>query len=241
MWGSVLLGGHGNSPVGQTSISAATGTIAALNVTNTSTSSGGGTGLYVLGGPSSTFVSQAAVIGDSHDLAGVRGTSFTNSGVSGVSSTSFGVQGNSSSGPGVYGFSPSGPGVFGDSTSGTGVIGTTSGNGQSAVHGADDSSGGGVGVLADSVNGRALQLNGVAAFSRSGLATVGGTSSSPLSSVTVTGVALTASSVVLATPQTHSGKVAVAAVVTHPATSSFTLYLTASVNVTFTVAWFVVG
>ena len=231
VWGSVLLGGHVNSPTGQTNLTAATGTVAALNVTNTSTGSGDGTGLYVLGGASSAFPSAAAVIGDSHDLVGVAGTSWLNNGVSGQSHSNAGVSGASVNGTGVYGGSISGPGVFG----------ATAGNGQPAVSGDDTSSGGGYGVLAASANGKALQVNGVAAFSRSGLATIAGTSTSPLSSVTVTGVALTAASMVLATPQTHSGKVAVAAVVTHPTTSSFTLYLTANVTVSFNVAWFVIG
>jgi hypothetical protein len=46
-----------------------------------------------------------------------------------------------------------------------------------------------------------MESNGVATFSRSGLATVAGTTTTPKSSVTVTGVALSASSLILATPQ----------------------------------------
>lgn len=92
--GSALIMGQSNdSGTSQTSLKAATGSVAALNLTNSSTGSGQGTGLYALGGSSSGLPSSAAVIGESHDLAGVEGTSNTNVGVSGKSENNHGVAG----------------------------------------------------------------------------------------------------------------------------------------------------
>jgi hypothetical protein len=99
----------------------------------------------------------------------------------------------------------------------------------------------GVGMSAASTSGTALQVDGVAAFSRSGLATVAGTSSAKKSSVKGTGVALTASSLILATPQGKVAGVAVEGVVPDVSASSFTIYLTKAVKVSLGIAWFVVG
>jgi hypothetical protein len=78
-------------------------------------------------------------------------------------------------------------------------------------------------------------------FSRSGTATVAGTSSAAQTSVKVTGVKLTASSMILATPQAHHAGVGVAAAVPDVAAKSFTLYPTAAVKTTIKVAWFIIG
>ena len=89
--------------------------------------------------------------------------------------------------------------------------------------------------------GPALAVDGVATFSRSGIATVAGTSSRSADKIKVTGVALTSSSLVLATPQDYVAGVAVAAVVPKVSSSSFDIYLTEAVEVSLDVAWFVIG
>ena len=77
-----------------------------------------------------------------------------------------------------------------------GAAGTTGGNG---VHGIAESSSG-AGVLAENTGGgTALKATGPAVFSRSGILTV----AAGKSSGTVTGVPLTAASLVLATLQQH--------------------------------------
>jgi hypothetical protein len=106
--------------------------------------------------------------------------------------------------------------------SGTGVEGTSSS---------------GVGVLASSTQGVALQVTGKAVFSRSGLAVVpAGTNR-----VIVTGVALTSTSLILALVQQSAGSAFVRAAVPAPASSSLTILLNKSPSVNVTVAWFVVN
>ena len=128
--------------------------------------------------------------------------------------------------PGVHGIGgPSGgTGVLGEGGTGIGVSGTA---------------GSGIGVLA--AGATALSVQGQALFSQSGRATVAGTSATPKSSVTVTGVSLRSGSLVLATPQTHLSGVAVSAVVPNVAGSSFTIYLTKAVTNAAKVGWFVVN
>lgn len=153
---------------------------------------------------------------------------------------------------GVYGFSAAsggGTGVEGDSNYGTGVIGVTEENGQSGVHGKDVSASGGYGVSGRSDNGigvycqgaTALQVDGVAGFSRSGIAVVAGSVAKPEKRVTVSGIDLSATSLIFVTPQGHVGGVAVEAAVPDVASSSFTIYLTDVVTISLPMAWFVVG
>jgi len=99
----------------------------------------------------------------------------------------------------------------------------------------------GVGVSATSTSGPALQVQGIANFSRSGSALVAGTVASPEVGVTVSGVPLTASSIILATPQVYVPEVGIAAVVPDVQSGSFTIYLTAAVSASVVVAWFVIG
>jgi hypothetical protein len=96
-------------------------------------------------------------------------------------------------------------------------------------------------ILASNTGGTALQVDGVATFSRSGVAKVTGTSSKPKTSVVVSDVVLSTSSMVLTTPQGHVAGVAVAGVVLDVSTGSFTIYLTEAVSVSLHIAWFVVG
>jgi hypothetical protein len=55
------------------------------------------------------------------------------------------------------------------------------------------------------------------------------------------GVALSHSSLILATPQTHVAGVCISAVVSDVSKRSFTIYLTTAVQATVKIAWFVVG
>jgi hypothetical protein len=210
-----------------------------------------------------------AVVGDLGGSIGVLGLSSSNDGVHGETShdensgvagidtsTSggHGTYGRSTNGIGVYGTLASGlsglldssvAGVVGDSSSGHGVLGlsagddavhgTTSADGFSGVRGIDQSTGGGYGVFGSSTAGTALRVEGVAEFSRTGSAHVSGTS------VTVTGVPLSSSSLILATLQGYEKGVAVAGVVPDVASSSFTIHLTKATKVSVAVAWFIIG
>jgi hypothetical protein len=103
----------------------------------------------------------AAIVGANGDVgAGVRGEATTGAGLLGVSPLGAGVEGSSTTGSGVLGVSEEGTGVLGHITlSGNGVHGHSFGNA-------------GVGVRASAEAGRALVVDGKAAFSRSGRATV---------------------------------------------------------------------
>jgi hypothetical protein len=114
-----------------------------------------------------------------------------------------------------------GSGVYGEATSATG-IGVT---GASAT---------GIGVEASSTSGVALSVLGKVKFSRSGVATV----AAGKKTVKVTLAGVTASSLVLATPQKAETGVAVNAAA--PATGSFTITLTAAPTSSLKVAWFVI-
>jgi hypothetical protein len=149
-----------------------------------------------------------------------------------------GVDATTSSGPGT--------GVSGQSTDNTGVSGTSI-QGQ-GVKGASEFGDGiqglsafGTGVSASSGAGTALAVDGTATFSRSGIATI----PSGDNVVTVTGVPLTSTSLVLATLQQLRtigfALTTVAAVVPNPASSSFVIYLNQNVSTSTSVAWFVVN
>jgi len=188
-----------------------------------------------------------AVYGTSLNGIGVSGNSLSGTGVSGT------ITGNSSGMSAVYGEDASGgggAGVQGISYRGTGVLGMVSGNtaGIRAVYGVDQTSQSGsygvfgtsalgVGVYAESESSIALEVQGVATFSRSGLATVG----AGKASVEVSDVALSASSMVLVTPQGKAAGVSVEGVVTNVRESSFKIYLTAASTGELDVAWLVIG
>jgi hypothetical protein len=155
-----------------------------------------------------------------------------------------GVYGNGSS-YGVWGVS-SGNGVYGLGLGAlNGVFGQTSSTTASGVYGQNDGSGYGVagradngtGVLADSANGTALTVNGVATFSRSGIATVLATTRK----VNVTNIALSPSSLVVATIQGNVAGTWVQGVTTSIANSAFTIFLNKAVTANAKVAWFVVN
>jgi hypothetical protein len=128
-----------------------------------------------------------------------------------------------------YGTYSRGPnyGVFGNATgaSGTGVWG-------------DSSSG--TGVRANSATGTALQVTGKAKFSRSGVATVAGTSTAQKNSVRVT-LPITAKSMMTATLQKYVPGVFVVAAVPNVAGGYFTIYLNRSVSTSVgPISWMVV-
>jgi hypothetical protein len=96
----------------------------------------------------------------------------------------------------------------------------------------------GVGVLAENTaGGTALKAAGPAVFSRSGILTV----AAGKSSGTVTGVALSAASLVLATLQQNLSGVYVRSAVPNVPGSSFTVHLSKAVTASAAVAWFVVN
>jgi hypothetical protein len=214
--------------------------------------SGIGRGQAGVGGDSSTG---SGVVGSSASGDGVHGVAAAatgyiglQSGVSGESSSGVGVWGTSLENIGVYGlagYSSSGQadlGVLGEDSTEAGAVGVYGVSLSGLGVGVWGDSGGatGIGVQAGSAAGTALQVDGVASFSRSGVATVVGTKTTKASSVQVTGVTLTASSMVLATPQGYMAGVGVAGVVTDVTTGSFTIYLTKAVAVSLAVAWFII-
>jgi hypothetical protein len=170
------------------------------------TDNGTGTGYAVYGELSNPLNPKAALYGS-------------------TAGTGAAVEGDSNgAGPGVFGFSEgTGPGVRGASVGpNPGVEGQSSGNGP--------------GVLAlNDGSGPALEVQGPATFSRSGVATI----AARTKSVTVSFPGVTATSMVLATLQTNAKGVAVASAV--PALDSFTVKLTKSPKTDVVVAWFVMG
>jgi hypothetical protein len=170
------------------------------------TDNGTGTGYAVFGELTNPDNTRAAVYGS-------------------TAGTGAAVEGDSrGAGPGVFGFSEGvGPGVRGSS------VGSNPG-----VEGQSSSTGPGVLALNDG-SGPALEVQGPATFSRSGLATV----SAKNRTVTVSFPGVTATSMVLATLQTMSKGIAVAAAV--PGVDSFTIKLTKVPKRDVVVAWFVLG
>jgi hypothetical protein len=212
------------------------------------------TGAGVLG------IGATGVEGDG-TAAGVVGNGFaTGDGVQGFTgdSGSSGVYGdNTGGGKGVFGFSGSGNGVEGGSTSANGVQGETAASAASGVYGQNNSTGfgaagrasNGTGVLGDSANGvgvwatsqnaTALKVTGKAQFSRSGVATVAGTSASPQNSVRVS-LPITGTSMMTALLQKFVAGVYVVAAVPNVSGGYFTIYLNKKVSTSVgPIAWIV--
>jgi hypothetical protein len=177
------------------------------------------------------------VAGNSDNGYGVNGTTNGN-GKAGV----YGDDDSPDGAYGVYGFTRVGVGVYGIGTSGGyGVTGESS-----IGFGVQGTSESGTGVYATSADGYALQavgtsqFQGSVQFSESGVAKVAGTRSS----VTVSDVALTNSSLVLATLQgAPLPGVSVQTVIPDVATKSFKIILSAKVPTgkTAKVGWLVVN
>lgn len=221
-------------------------------------SSSGGNGVYgtinadgsgLLGGYKAGVIGDVAhtdgVIGLSQTVNGVFGLSSTVNGVlgqsvgtSGIAGTA-GVVGDSNTNAGVIGVSSHAPGVIGHSSGSDGVQGTSSHAGSSGVYGLNNAAGG-WGVYAASSSGTALQVDGVASFSRSGAVSI--PSGSKTATITVK---VSTASLVFANLQNSLPGVFVEAVVPHAAVigSNFQIVLSEAVpsGKTAKVAWFVVN
>jgi hypothetical protein len=192
---------------------------------------------------------------------GVSGVSTIGTGVNGQSTGGTAVAGKSFAGPGVTGFSANNFGVIGSSDILSGVKGTTTNQGQAGVLGLDQcvapqegvgvsglstigtgvlgNSPNGIGVAAESSSGTALLVDGVAKFSRSGVATV----ASGQRAVTVGLAGVTPNSLVLATLQNNQSSVLgpqVWILAATPGAGSFTIVLSGPARpVALRVAWIV--
>lgn len=200
------------------------------------------TGIGVFGVTASTSAHASAVFGEITNpapgafSAAVRGQN------DGLGGTGIGVFGShAGSGWGVYGTSVSDNGVYGVSESGNGAAGSGKtgvfGTGPTGVHGFSAAPHG-AGVLAENANGgQALKVNGVAAFSRSGVITVPGGQSEVSHRLP-----LTSASFVLATIQGNVKDLYVRGVtVSAGRRSSFTIHLSKAVTTKTKVAWLVVN
>lgn len=192
------------------------------------------TGTGVSGMSGSTAPNAAAVFGELISnfpgpfSAAVRGQN------DGTGGDGIGVYGShAGSGWGVYGTSQSGFGVFGSAGSGVGVTGSS----KTGVLGSATSRAG-VGVLAENADGgTALKVNGIAKFSRSGVATVARGRSQVSHRLP-----LTSASFVLATIQGNVTDLYVRGVtITTGSNGSFTIHLSKAVAAKTKVAWLVVS
>jgi hypothetical protein len=196
-----------------------------------------------LGGTYALSACGAIGVGGTGDSYGVVGYAKAGDGVLAVSSTNDGVVGTTagSAANGVAGQNTgAGNGVFGDTNSATasGVYGHNSGAGFGVAGraaggiGALGDSANGVGVWANSDNATALKVTGKAQFSRSGVVSITGTTTTPRFAVSVA-LPLTAKSMVTATLERYfPGVWVVAAVPNTPVAGRFTIYLNKSVTTT---------
>jgi len=129
---------------------------------------------------------------------------------------------------GIYGRSDTGGaagrGLTGHCATGIGLLGETI-------------SGVGVRAYCGNNTGIGLRVTGKAAFDRSGKLTI----TAGHSSLTKTGIGLTSASFIMATLQTNVAGLFIQAVVTHPSSSSFTVYLNKAPAVSVAVAWLAVN
>jgi hypothetical protein len=192
------------------------------------------TGIGVSGTTGSSAAGAAAITGEITNVnpgalsAAVLGKN------GGTGADGIGVHGShAGNGWGVYGTSQGGIGVFGNVTTGTGV----EGSGTTGVFGVAGSQHG-VGVLAQNTGGGlALKVDGAAAFSRSGVATVPSGKSQVSHSLT-----LTSASFVLATIQANVTDLYVRGVTIAAGTpGSFTIHLSKAVTSKTSVAWLAVN
>jgi len=253
--GQAIIMGQGNQSTSNTFINDSSGdtTFAALATSNgtalegdavdgTGVAGSSDTGIGVSGVSGSSAANASAVYGEITSTspgsfsAAVRGKN------DGTGGTGIGVYGSQAgAGWGVYGTSVSGVGVNASGGSGIGVAGSGATGvyavGTTGVHGIANSSAG-MGVLAENTaGGQALKVNGVAAFSRSGVATV----SAGKSAVSKT-LPLSSASFVLATIQGNvSGLNVQGVTIVTGSPGSFTIHLNKAVAAKTKVAWFVVN
>jgi hypothetical protein len=186
--------------------------------------------------PAQASNGQPVLLGDINDATAVTEIYATSS--SGLGQAKLGVPG---SGAGVVGIGTS-VGVSGQADAGSngdGVQGVAAGSGTGVVGVAGAPAiGEGVGVTAEHTSGgTALQVIGTSVFSRSGTLTI----KAGASSITLTGVALAAASLILATLQNNVPGVYVQSAVPDVSEGSFTIYLSEAVTASTTVAWFIVN
>jgi hypothetical protein len=162
----------------------------------------------------------------------LQGTGVFGRGVTGVEAVPVETDGN-----GVWGHTDgSGSGIYGENTGvGNGVLGyapsATAVKGQTSA---------GTGVLATATSGTALKVSGKAQFSRSGTATITGTSSTPKASILISNVSVVSKSLILATPQKNVAGVWVQAAVPNVSARTITIFLNKAVTGSYPVAWFIV-
>jgi hypothetical protein len=188
-----------------------------------------GDGYGVLGDTQSEDPAARAIVGHAPAGTGVLGWSGIGATPAGVPKTGvYGRATQDANARGVHGYSTAGRGVYGQATSGRGVYGY-----------AGAANGVGVYAAAATTASAALQVAGIAKFSRSGKLTIPANATS----ATKTGVALTSTSLVLAVLQSNRAGVFVQAAVPNVGAGSFTVYLNkvASATANTTVAWFVVN
>jgi hypothetical protein len=229
----------------------ALGVLAAQTLGKATPAQAGSDGDVVLGVDGQSTGGDTGVITTS--LFGLHGES-TDAGGTGVYGQGgfYGVQGEGHTGvygSGIYGVAGIGyTGVSGVGENGNGVFGLTALDTTSGVYGQNDRTGYGVtgrsnngtGVLADSANGTALKVTGKVQFSRSRVATVTGTASTPKKSVRVT-LPITAESMMTATLQKYVPGVFVVAAVPNVSGGYFTIYLNKSVTTSVgPIAWIIV-
>ena len=252
---AVLLGQDNTGATAGTEISETGGALAVLadpanHIGVLGQASGNGTGVNGAGAGSGSGVLGSGGASGGVGVIGLGGGDSTGVIGNGDGSGS-GVVGNSGAGDahGVEGFgSGTGSGVVGrgGAGGGAGMVGSALGNGSGVVGiGAGSGAGlegiggaGGVGVLAESSGGgTALKATGRVVFSKSGVLTV----PAGKSTVTKTGVALTAASLVLATLQQDVPGVWVRSAVPNVTAKSFTVHLSKAVSAKTKVAWFVLN
>jgi hypothetical protein len=158
--------------------------------------------------------------------------------------------GTSTGGHGVYGVSSHGTGILGIGDNGNGVVGQTNGAGKIGVSGIDASGTGngvfgqsnkgkavwgssqhGTGVHASSEHGIALQVNGKARFTNSGVIVV----PSGQKSITHSFAGVTSATIVLATIQTPQSGLYIEGA--QPGTGSFTLTFSKQTSGELRVGW----
>lgn len=201
------------------------------------------TGTGVFGSTRSTAARASAIFGEITSgtpgaySAAVRGQN------DGTGASGIGVYGSQAGGGwGVYGTSESGIGVNGLACSGVGVAGSSaigvSGTGTSGGVVGTSSTSHGIGVIAQNfAGGKALKVDGMAVFSRSGVATV----AAGRSQVTHR-LPLTSASIVLATIQGNAVGLYVRGVtITAGARGSFTIHLSKAAATKTKVAWLTVN
>jgi len=177
--------------------------------------------------------SMAGVVGDASDLRGFGVQGYNHHGLQG----GYGVIGIARTG--VWGDGDIGVVGRGVTEYGIGVEGDATGEGGIGVFGATLANAGGVGVYATApkAGSAALQVQGSAVFSSAGRAVVPAGDDR----ITVTGPALGATSLVLATVQEDKPGVAVRAAVPDVTAGSFTVFLTQTSTTETAVAWFVIN